>query len=82
MAPYIRLDKPAAAAVVLALNTAVETRNQHYSIMSRMEMRLKVAWWLVNRVRVCRCHTGVVVKPKEEHTPKTPDSPEEKRRWW
>ena len=81
LAPYIRLDKPAAAAVVLALNTAVETRNQHYSIMSRMEKRLKVARWLVDRVSVCGCCTGVVVKPEEEHTPKTPDSSKEKR-WW
>ena len=82
LAPYTHLDKPAAVAVVLALNAAVETTTQHYSIISRMEKRLKVARWLVDKVRVCRCHTGVVVKPEKEHTPKTPDSPEEKRRWW
>ena len=82
LVPYTCLDKPAATAVVLALNAAVETTTQHYSIMSRMEKRLKVARWLVDRVRVCRCCTGVVVKPEEDHTSKTPDSPKAKRWWW
>ena len=79
LAPYIRLDKLAAAAVALALNTAVVTATQHYSIMSRMEKRLKVARWLVYRVLVCYCCTVVVFKPGKDYTPKNTGQPQEKK---